>query len=160
MVELTAYKCEHCGKLHRRRCACAKHELRCWKNPERVPLVGELTRAWLTGRVVNYGMSDDLPDGFMWMEWTRRSEPPPSWWPGETWDDGLGKIFDGVAWHSVPGWTLGPEIGAHGLAVAPPEDKWPELQERDLDRWGRFERLGLLGLEQKTLAADATDAQE
>ena len=34
MKKITAYKCDHCGKLYQRKSACEKHEKACSKNPE------------------------------------------------------------------------------------------------------------------------------
>lgn len=33
MEEITAYKCDHCGKVYQNKGSCAKHEKRCFFNP-------------------------------------------------------------------------------------------------------------------------------
>lgn len=39
MKKVTAYRCEHCGKLYLKEKACIEHENeRCFKHPQRMPL--------------------------------------------------------------------------------------------------------------------------
>ena len=89
MIKITAYRCEDCKRVFLTAYGCAKHELRCWRNPHRVPRVGEVT---LVSQM-------EYAEG--------GAQPFPAWWPGETWLEGLGKIWDGKAWQVVPGWELG-----------------------------------------------------
>lgn len=144
MVSVMAYRCSHCGKVYLRRHACAQHERNCWRNPNRVPKVGELF---------------DWRD-FSWQECLVGEGP--RWAPRTA--EGFGYIWDGAEWRPVKltnsvwpqpknppegtDWS-GWEFGEHA----------PDLCER-LDRWPKRYRLGLLGLEQQAPAGeDATDAQ-
>lgn len=102
------------------------HVRHCFRNPERVPRVGELTHTWQTGRSVtcpgwHYGVESSV------YEWYPH-ETMPTWWPGE------GKIWDGSAWRDVPGYRKEPAPPGHmHPGGAPPRDVWPALHGVPLD---------------------------
>ena len=46
MIAITVYKCEHCGKIYRRKWACSQHEPSCYKNPETKSCASCQFRSW------------------------------------------------------------------------------------------------------------------
>lgn len=120
-VRVTRYCCPFCHYRRARKSVVRGHIEHCYRNPDRVPRLGELTRIEQTGEVVDYGPSGALPGSMNWLEWNERADMP-AWWPG------AGKIWDGAAWRDVPGWRVEHATGAHGCAGgAPPYDVWPEI---------------------------------
>ena len=41
-TKITAYTCDHCGRVYKHRSSANKHEAHCWDNPNRCPREGEL----------------------------------------------------------------------------------------------------------------------
>jgi hypothetical protein len=144
------YRCPFCRRRwrRRRRDAALAHLIGCLERPDRRPLAGELTTTIQAGRLVvlkPMGNGDieerphregrALPSG-AWVEWVPREMT--AWWPGP------GKIWDGLAWRPVPGWSQAPtaEGDAHGLVGhAPPVDVWPLVEGVPFDKLVRSDRL-------------------
>jgi hypothetical protein len=130
------YYCEFCGKASLRRHLTARHELHCYKNPDRTPYEGELSYIGLSGTTKDFG--PDASIGCNWFEWTP-FDPPPKWWPGE------GKIFHDGQWHDVPGYKLVPAKPGHGCAGgACPEEEWPCIESCSLPSLPAKERFNQL----------------
>lgn len=102
----TYWLCSFCAKKKWvRKSRTITHELTCYKNPDRVPYVGEMTFIGQTGKIVDYG-HDDSVNG-RWLEWN--DHEMPKWWPGES-----GMIWTGEEWIKVPGYSVTTATGAHG----------------------------------------------
>lgn len=92
---ITVFRCPFCRRSRTRRSATAEHMRHCFKNPERTPRAGELSRWW-------YGEDRD----------------EPAWWPGE------GMIFDGSTWLPVPGFKVSNGLEIWPICQDKPLDQW------------------------------------
>ena len=77
MKERTAFQCEHCGRLYKTPRGCAKHEARCFRNPDRTPLEGELFTSFALGMRLRWMPDDEaLPEGSVSYIWDGRQWLP------------------------------------------------------------------------------------
>lgn len=139
MPEAVQYwRCEFCKRRKaQRKSVTVKHESTCYKNPGRVPYVGELTYIGQTGSVQGYGYDASIEGN--WYEWQEK-DVMPAWWPGEA-----GMIWDGERWHQVPGYEQTPPRPGHGCAGgAPYEEEWPEIDGTPLYLMPSARRLQIL----------------
>ena len=129
--------CPYCTFVRVTKCkGLLVHIKHCWKNPNREPFAGELSRHDESFEIVDYGpMGDEGPPGLNWLEPVEVETP--KWWPGH------GYIYTGDHWAEVPGYGLVPIGGAHGCAGGDPYmDEWPEVGDgKTLDQLRPIARL-------------------
>jgi hypothetical protein len=125
----TIYVCEFCGKRAMTRSTIFTHEARCWYNPNRRPMEGELLQAWALSKF----------------------ETPPLWWPKDEQGNPLfGRIYDGETWLPVPGHRL-IDWNDDFFYFARYEDRWPELDGKPFNRVPGDIRLDLLARLEETV---------
>jgi hypothetical protein len=56
MNEIIAYKCDHCGKIHKRKAYVKQHEKKCYHNPK--------TRSCASCRFLIFGYQENHDTGF------------------------------------------------------------------------------------------------
>ena len=98
-LRVTRYGCDFCRHSRSSAEAIKQHQLHCFKNPNRIPYDGEITKPWIC-------FGDE-------------SEPPEDAWehPGD------GKIWTGTEWIAVPGYTYNKWPDFSGVTL----DKMPPL---------------------------------
>jgi hypothetical protein len=92
------YRCQYCRRFHRAsEKAVAKHERHCFKNPRRVPYIGEATQWWQLMKLRGYSFDSD---GEPWLH-ADKEQKLPAWWPSLG-EDGVGCIWVGDKWVEHP----------------------------------------------------------
>ncbi len=136
-IHVPMYQCDHCGRKIRRRPRMADHERRCFKNPERVPYLGELTMVRSTGYYVTCYSEGNMPPGISWCEWV--DNPLPSWWPSELGKyDGCGCLFTPDGWIALEGYRQEYEPPSGFPRNGSAEEVWPDGVQ-SLKPWARLQ---------------------
>ena len=116
-IKVTRYRCDYCSRSWGKKSPALVHERHCYKRPDRVPRVGELSNT----------IRDDA-----------RAQ-----WLAESWGHpGAGKIWDGANWVDVPGHKSRSWWTPAGDPVF--EDIWPVVDGVRLDLWPAADRLDAL----------------
>jgi len=116
------HRCDFCAKHYHRCDACARHEGHCFKNPHRMPHLGEVTTA-------HSRAADDAERG-----------AAPPWWPGDT-----GLMFTEYGWVRVPGYGIEwSSIGPDGFA---PNETWPNHDDEPVNESKWWEARQFLVIE-------------